>query len=96
MSKGQTGHHMNVKRTDLTPQECQKDRLDATGTSKGQTTHNRNVKTGHHRNVKKTDWTPYERQKDRLDTHERQYNTIQYKNFYFTRLDHSVYTGFQW
>ncbi len=78
MLKGQTGHHMNVKRTDLTPHECKKDRLDATGTSKGQTTITGKSKqdttgatkrqTGHHMNVKKPDWTPYERQKDRLDT----------------------------
>ena len=29
--KGQTGHHMKVKRTDWTPHEYQKDRLGTTG-----------------------------------------------------------------
>ena len=54
MLQGQTGHLMNVKRTDWTqecqkdrPQGRQKDRLDMTGMSKGQ--------TGHYMNAKRTD-----------------------------------------
>ena len=48
------------QKTHWTPQECQKDRLDTTGMSKGQ--------TRHHRNVKRADWTPQKHQKDTLHT----------------------------
>ena len=45
---------------DKTPQERQKDRLDTTGTLKGQ--------TGHYRSIERTGWIPQKRQRDRLDT----------------------------